>query len=92
VYASGDAIAFGGEIPWAIVWLNHCCFHVGLSPSFVEFLESFLHIFFAVRLTGEFTLLEEPTDDPDIVIPSALLADRPDFAGSERRVEPKGPT
>jgi hypothetical protein len=43
-------------------------------------------------LTGEFTSLEEPTNDPDIVILSALLADGPDFAGSERQVEPKGPT
>jgi hypothetical protein len=46
----------------------------------------------AARLTGEFTSLEEPTDDPDIVILSALLADGPDFVGSERRVEPEGPT
>jgi hypothetical protein len=45
-----------------------------------------------VRLIGEFTSLEEPTDDPDIVILSTLLADELDFAGSERRVEPEGPT
>jgi hypothetical protein len=45
-----------------------------------------------VRLTDEFTSLEKPTDDPDIVILSALLADGPDFAGSERQVEPEGPT
>jgi hypothetical protein len=45
-----------------------------------------------VRLTDEFTSLEEPTDDPDIVILSALLADGPNFAGSERRVETEGPT
>jgi hypothetical protein len=45
----------------------------------------------AMRLT-EFTSLEEPTDDPDIVILSALLADGPDFAGSKRQVEPEGPT
>jgi hypothetical protein len=44
-----------------------------------------------VRLTGEFTSLEEPTDDPDIMILSVLLADGPDFAGSKRRVEPEGP-
>jgi hypothetical protein len=31
-------------------------------------------------------------DDPDIVILSALLAYGPDFAGSERRVEPEGST
>ena len=48
--------------------------------------------FVAVRLTGEFTLLEEPTDDSNVVILSALLADGPDFIGSERRVEPEGPT
>jgi hypothetical protein len=60
--------------------------------SFIEFLE-FLCIFsVAARLTGEFTLLEEPTDDPYIVIVLVLLADGPDFAGSERRVEPEGPT
>jgi hypothetical protein len=45
-----------------------------------------------VRLTGEFTSLEEPTDDPDIVIVLVLLADGPDFAESERRVKPEGPT
>jgi hypothetical protein len=46
----------------------------------------------AAGLTGEFTSLEEPTDDPDLVIVLVLLADGPDFAGSERRVEPEGPT
>jgi hypothetical protein len=44
-----------------------------------------------VRLTGEFSSLEEPTDDPDAVILSVLLADGPDFIGFERRIEPKGP-
>jgi hypothetical protein len=44
-----------------------------------------------VRLTGEFTSLEEPTDDLDVVILSVLLADGPNFIGSERRVEPEGP-
>jgi hypothetical protein len=44
-----------------------------------------------VRLTGEFTSLEEPTDDPDAVILSVLLADGPDFVRSERRVEPESP-
>jgi hypothetical protein len=34
-----------------------------------------------VRLTSELTSLEEPTDDPDIVILSALLADGPDLKG-----------
>jgi hypothetical protein len=44
-----------------------------------------------VRLTGEFTSLEEPTDDPDVVILLVLLADGPNFVRSERRVEPEGP-
>jgi hypothetical protein len=45
----------------------------------------------AVRLTGEFASLEEPTDDPDLAIISVLLVDGPDFAGFERQVEPEGP-
>jgi hypothetical protein len=45
----------------------------------------------AVKLTGEFASLEEPTDDPDAIIFSALPADGTDFVGSERRVEPEGP-
>jgi hypothetical protein len=45
----------------------------------------------AAKLTGEFASLEEPTDDPDAMILSVLLADGTDFVGSERRVEPEGP-
>jgi hypothetical protein len=45
----------------------------------------------AAELTGEFASLEEPTDDPDAVILSALPADGTDFIGSKRRVEPEGP-
>jgi hypothetical protein len=44
----------------------------------------------AAKLTGEFASLEEPTDDPDVVILSALPTDRTDFVKSERRVVPKG--
>jgi hypothetical protein len=33
----------------------------------------------AAKLTGEFTSLEEPTDDPDVEIVLILLADGPDF-------------
>jgi hypothetical protein len=44
----------------------------------------------AAKLTGEFTSLEEPIDDPDHVILSVLLANGTDFVGSERRVEPEG--
>jgi hypothetical protein len=45
----------------------------------------------AAKLTGEFASLEEPTDDPDAVILSALAAHGTDFIGFERRVEPEGP-
>jgi hypothetical protein len=44
-----------------------------------------------VKLTGEFTSLEEPTDDPDIAIVLISLADGSSFTGSERRVEPEDP-
>jgi hypothetical protein len=46
----------------------------------------------AAGLTGEFASLEDPTDDPDLAIISVLLIDGPDFTGSERQVEPEGPT
>jgi hypothetical protein len=42
-----------------------------------------------VKLTSEFTSLEEPTDDPDTVIVLVSLDDGSDFAGSKRRVEPE---
>jgi hypothetical protein len=45
----------------------------------------------AAKLTGEFASLEEPTDDPDAVILSALSANGTDFIESERRVVPKDP-
>jgi hypothetical protein len=44
------------------------------------------------KLTGEFASLEETTDDSDIAIVLVLLADGSDFAGSERRINPKDPT
>jgi hypothetical protein len=40
------------------------------------------------KLTGEFTSLEEPTDDSDTAIVLVSLADGSDFAESERRVVP----
>jgi hypothetical protein len=46
----------------------------------------------AMKLTSEFTSLEEPTDDLDIAIVFALLADGSGFAGSERRIELKNLT
>jgi hypothetical protein len=45
-----------------------------------------------VKLTSEFTSLEEPTDDSDTVKFLVSLADGSGFARSERRVEPKDPT
>jgi hypothetical protein len=53
---------------------------------------SFCRFSVAAGLTDEFALLEEPTDDPDLAIVSVLFVDGPDFAGSERQVEPEGPT
>jgi hypothetical protein len=41
------------------------------------------------EVTGEFTLLEEPTDDSDTTIVVVLSADGSDFVGSERRIDPK---
>jgi hypothetical protein len=45
-----------------------------------------------MELTGEFTSLEEPSYDSDIVSVLDLLADGSGFAGSERRIEPSDPT
>jgi hypothetical protein len=45
-----------------------------------------------MELTGEFTSLEEPSDDSDIVSILYFVADGPGFAGSERRIEPSDPT
>jgi hypothetical protein len=44
------------------------------------------------KLTGEFTSLEEPSDDYDVVSILDLLADGPSFAESKRRIEPSDPT
>jgi hypothetical protein len=45
----------------------------------------------AAKLTGEFASLEEPTNDPDAIILSALSIDGTDFIESKRRVVPEGP-
>jgi hypothetical protein len=47
--------------------------------------------FVVVKLTGEFTSLEEPTNDSDITAVAVFPADGPDFIGCERQIEPKGP-
>jgi hypothetical protein len=45
-----------------------------------------------MELTGEFTSLEEPSDDSDIVSILDLVADGPGYAGFERRIELSDPT
>jgi hypothetical protein len=73
--------------------LAHGFFYVEFFRGFVEFFDFFSPVFLAVvKLTGEFTSLEEPTDDPDIVTVLILLADGSSFVGSERRIVPKSPT
>jgi hypothetical protein len=44
-----------------------------------------------MELTDEFTSLEEPSDDSDIISILDLLADGPGFTESERRIEPSDP-
>jgi hypothetical protein len=67
--------------------------------SYVEFFRGFVKFFvfspassFVAELTGEFTLLEEPTDDPDIVTVLILLVNGSGFIGSEGRIVPESPT
>jgi hypothetical protein len=45
-----------------------------------------------VKLTGEFTSLEELTDDSDITAVAVFPAGGPDFIGSEGPIEPREPT
>jgi hypothetical protein len=45
-----------------------------------------------VKLAGEFTSLEEFTDDSDTAIVVVLSADGSDFVGFERRIDPMKPT
>jgi hypothetical protein len=47
--------------------------------------------FVGLRLTYEFTSLEEPTDDSDLAAHVVFPADEPEFIGSERRVVPRDP-
>jgi hypothetical protein len=54
---------------------------------------STLAVFFVdLTLTGEFSSLDEPTDASMVVVFVISFADGPDSIGSERRVEPRGPT
>jgi hypothetical protein len=46
-------------------------------------------VFVDVKLTDEFTSLEEPTDESDITADAVFCVNGPDFVGSDRRTEPK---
>jgi hypothetical protein len=46
----------------------------------------------SLKLTGEFTSLEEPTDDSDLATDAVFPAYGPEFIRSERRIEPRKPT
>jgi hypothetical protein len=86
MYVSGDTTTSGDK-----VLLTNVCMSIF---SMVSSSSSIFPLVFsaAAKLTGEFTSLEEPTDDPDIVIVLVLLADGSSFTGSERQVEPKNLT
>jgi hypothetical protein len=47
--------------------------------------------FASTKMTGEFTSLEELSDDSDIATVSGSLTDGPVYVGSERRIEPSDP-
>jgi hypothetical protein len=61
-----------------------------LSQDFSWFcrLLRFFPSFASAKLIGEFTSLEEPSDDSDIATVLGSLADGSGFVGSERRIEP----
>jgi hypothetical protein len=44
-----------------------------------------------MKLTGEFTSLEEPIDDFDFAVVMVFPIDGSNFVGSERQVEPSAP-
>jgi hypothetical protein len=43
-------------------------------------------------LIGEYTLLDEPTEVPEVVATAVFPADGPDDIRSERRIERRDPT
>jgi hypothetical protein len=88
VHFFGDATTSSGEVPCAVVRLTRSFFQVKIFPNFVAFCDWC----FYPELTGEFTLLEEPSDDSNIASVLGLLADGSSFIESERRDEPDGPT
>jgi hypothetical protein len=60
---------------------------ISLSSSIVS---SVLSV--GLRLTGEFTSLEEPTDDSDITADAVFSVDGSDLVKSEKRIVPREPT
>jgi hypothetical protein len=89
---TGDTAASGGEVLLVKLQVTHCFPYVEVSHKLVEFFKFSSLFSIVAKLTGEFTLLEEPTNGPDTAIVMIFPADRPDFVESERRVEPKEPT
>jgi hypothetical protein len=48
--------------------------------------------FVGLKLTGEFTSLEEPTEDSYLAADAVFHANGPEFIGSERQTKPRDPT
>jgi hypothetical protein len=63
---------------------------VDIFHCFIAFCD--FSFFASSRLTGEFTSLEEPSDDSNINSVSGLLADGFGFIEAEKRDDPDGPT
>jgi hypothetical protein len=65
---------------------------VEVLHGFIEFFDCVFYFSIAVKLTGEFTSMEEPIDDSDITAVTVFPAGGHDFVGSKRRIEPREPT
>jgi hypothetical protein len=48
-------------------------------------------LFAGFVLTGEFTLLDDPTDVSEVIVIAGFPADGPEFIGFERWIEPRDP-
>jgi hypothetical protein len=92
LYIIGDATSLGDEVLLARMRLDCGFFYVKHFRGFVKFFDFSLASSVVVKLTGEFTSLEEPTDDLDVVIVLTLLTGGSNFIGSEWRVKPESPT
>jgi hypothetical protein len=86
VYSFGDTTTSSGEVPCTIVRFKRFYFRVEFSR-----ISSPSAICASPKLIGEFTSLEEPSDDSIIATVSDSLADGSGFVESERRFEPEGP-